>query len=358
MINNVSYLLALHSIDGLGPIRLKAILDYFKDPKLAWNASENDFLSIGLPKSIIQKISEARKTLNPDDLLATLKKDKIKFLTILDNRYPALLKEIYDPPIVFYYKGDETIFNNISIAVVGTRKITGYGRVVTEHFVSSFVAHGLVVTSGLARGVDSEAHRVTLKNSGKTIAVLGGGLNNIYPYENISLAEEIIAKGGIVLSEFSPNAPSMPGNFPARNRIISGLSKGVLVIEAALDSGSLITARIALEQGREVFAVPGPVTSELSKGPARLIKEGAILAMEPEDVYESIGVKKYVNTKSDINLSDDEKMVINILEQEDLHVDEISRKLGWSISKASAALLKMEIAGTVRNLGGGTYCKG
>ncbi len=269
---NIPYLLALHSIDGLGPIRLKAILDYFKDPKLAWEAQDK----------------KIKSKLEPQEYAKSIKDAGISWITLFDDSYPKLLKQIYDPPVVLYYKGEILPQDENAIAIVGTRRMTGYGKAITDQFTQLLVGYGLTIVSGLARGVDSEAHLAALKSGGRTIAVLGGGLNQIYPPENKNLAEKIIAGFGAIISEFLPNALSQPGNFPARNRIISGLSKAVLVTEASEDSGSLITARLALEQGREVFAVPGPITSKLSKGPIDLIKEGAKPIFNVEDILEEL----------------------------------------------------------------------
>ena len=274
-LTNQSYLLALHSTLGLGPIRLKAILDHFKDPKLAWEAQS----------------AQIRKNLEPENYAEAIKDQGISWFTIYDEDYPLLLKEIYDPPVVLYYKGEITPQDQSAIAVVGTRRMTSYGKAVTEQFTKDLVARGLTIVSGLARGVDSEAHWTALRAGGRTIAVLGGGLNKIYPPENRNLAEEIVKGHGALVSEFPPNSLPLPGNFPARNRIISGLSLAVLVTEAAEDSGSLITARLALEQGREVFAVPGPITSSLSKGPIDLIKAGARPVTNADEILEDLGIK-------------------------------------------------------------------
>lgn len=271
---NIPYLLTLHSIDGLGPIRLKAILDYFKDPKLAWEAQSID----------------ARKRLDPISYAKKISDSGIKWLTVFDKSYPKLLAQIYDPPIVLYYKGKIDNWNKPAIAVVGTRKMTSYGKLVAKQFTKGLSDAGLTIVSGLARGVDSQAHLTAVAENGRTIAVLGSGLNNIFPPENSSLAEKIASGYGAVISEFPPDEAALPGNFPARNRIISGLSLAVLIIEAAEDSGSLITARLALEQGRDVFAVPGPVTSYLSKGPINLIRQGAIAVSNPDEILEELGI--------------------------------------------------------------------
>lgn len=358
--SDIPYLLALHSIDGLGPIRLKAILDYFKDPKLAWEADIREIRAIGVPQSTLELLQKARNTLNPLKYAEDIQNSGISWITVFDEAYPKMLAQIYDPPVVLYYKGNLTDLDNKAIAVVGTRKITGYGKVITEQFTKGLVEGGLTIVSGLARGVDSQAHLTAVAEGGKTVAVLGGGLDNIFPPENRVLATKIAGGFGAVISEFPPDYPSLPGNFPARNRIISGLSLGVLVVEAAEDSGSLITARCALEQGREVFAVPGPVTSNLSKGPIDLIKEGARAVFSPDEILEELGISHKSN-KSNMtnltNLSEEEKKVLAVLENETRHIDEIGRQLQFSSAKVSAVLLKMEISGLVQSMGAGIYCK-
>lgn len=356
--NNIPYLLALHSVDGLGPIRLKAILDYFKDPKLAWEADKNKLSEIGITNSVINLLIEKRKSLNPLKYTEGIQKSGIKCMTIFDENYPISLKQIYAPPIVLFYKGQIIAEDEKSIAIVGTRKMTNYGLIATNRFTKDLTRAGFTIVSGLARGVDSEAHKTALSEGGRTIAVLGGGLNNIFPPENKTLAEKIMDGFGAVVSEFPPDAPSLPGNFPARNRIIAGLSKAVLVTEAASDSGSLITARLAIEQGREVFAVPGPITSSLSKGPAELIRDGARIVFESKDIFDELGVSTGSTPSVPMDgLSNDEKKILEILENETLHIDEISRTLDFTAAKTSAILLKMEIVGLVRSMGSGSYCK-
>lgn len=362
MVKNIAYLFALHSVEGLGTIRLKTLLDRFKDSKLAWEASERVLLEIGIPRNTAALLLEARKNLDPEKYMEGIQKLGLKWKTIFDSDYPKLLKEIYDPPVVFYYKGEFKPEDRRTIAVVGTRKMTGYGKMVTEKFTEEMVRAGFTIVSGLARGVDSAAHWAALNSGGRTMAVLGGGLNKIYPPENIRLAQQIIDGNGVILSEFPPDYPSLPGNFPARNRIISGLSLGVLVPEAAQDSGSLITARLAVEQGRDVFAVPGPVTSQLSRGPADLIKEGARLVFEAGEILEELGLSRVSKVADKISvskgdLSEAERKVLEVLENESKHVDEICRIVELDVAKTSAALLKMEISGLVRNLGSGIYCK-
>ena len=366
LMNNVQYLLALHTVDGLGPIRLKALIEYFKDPKLAWEANGTEIRSIGIPQTTINLLLETRKKLNPEEYAKSIEDSGIKWTTLFDDDYPAPLKQIYDPPVILYFKGEILPEDEKAIAIVGTRKMTGYGKAVTEQFTRGLVSGGLTIVSGLARGVDTQAHATALEGKGRTLAILGGGLpagrqslNQIFPPENTNLAKQIADGSGAVISEFPPDYPSLAGNFPARNRIISGLSKAVLVTEAAQDSGSLITARLALEQGREVYAVPGPITSSLSVGPIDLIKEGARPVSSAQDILDDLGMGNVSRVKDHVsreNLSESEKSIMDCLENESMHIDEICRKLNLQTSVVLATLLKMEIVGFVQNLGSGTYC--
>lgn len=358
--NNVAYLLALHSVDGLGPIRLKALLEYFKDPKVAWEADIKQIREIGIPQPVVDLLVETRKNLEPTKMLQDLEKQGIKWTTIFDDSYPKKLLQIYDPPVVIYYKGEFLPKDDKAIAIVGTRKMSGYGKMVTNQFATALSGYGFTIVSGLARGVDSEAHWSAIKSGGRTIAVLGGGLNQIYPPENIVLTDQIVGGKGVVMSEFPPEYPSMPGNFPARNRVISGLSLAVLVTEAASDSGSLITARLALEQGRDVFAIPGPINSDLSKGPTELIRDGARIVSEPGEILEELGMEEALSTMNQVSredLSQEEQKILEYLKNENRHIDEIGRNLNFSAAQVSGILLKMEISGLVRNLGGGVYCR-
>lgn len=355
----LEYLLVLHSIEGLGPSRIKKLFDYFGSFKAIWNAKINEFGQFKFPDKLLDNFKTSKKTLDSDEYFGKLQKSGIKVITIFDENYPVLLKEIYSAPMVIYYKGEinDEILKSC-FGVVGTRKPTGYGRVVTEKLTKELSEAGLTIVSGLARGVDTVAHQAAIDSGGKTIAVLGGGLFQIFPSENYNLAKKIINGFGAVLTEFPPSYPHLPGNFPARNRIISGLSKGVLVTEAAEDSGSLITARLALEQGREVFAVPGPITSSMSEGTSVLLKEGAKLVSSVSDILEELGIKVSKTTAADLsNLSKEEKEILELIADEGKHVDEIARILKEKISDVSGILLKLEIMGIVKNLGAGNYIR-
>ncbi|MBI2593231.1 DNA-protecting protein DprA [Candidatus Daviesbacteria bacterium] len=353
----LGYLLALHFVEGLGPARIKKLFDYFGSFEAVWNAKVSEYNQFKFPEKLIENLKIAKKSVDPDEYLLRLQKNGIKIITIFDKNYPKLLKEIHDPPMIIYYKGeisDEVLGK--CFAVVGTRKPTGYGRVVTEKLTRELAGAGLTIVSGLARGVDTIAHKVTIEANCKTLAVLGGGLNQIFPSENLGLAEKIASGFGAVLTEFPPSYPHLAGNFPARNRIISGLSKGVLVTEAAEDSGSLITARLALEQNREVFAVPGPITSSMSEGTSFLLKEGAKLVSSAQDILDELGIKPRSKVNlSTLNLTKEEAEILDLIKDESRHVDELSRILKKPIAEISGILLKLEIIGIVKNLGAGNY---
>lgn len=356
---DLPFLLVLHSIEGLGPSRLKKLFDFFGSFQAIWNAKLSEFSQFKFPDKLIENLKIAKRDLDPADYWGRLQKNGIKIITIFDENYPSSLREITGAPMIIYYKGviDDLVLERC-FGVVGTRKPTGYGRIVTEKLTKELVEAGLTIVSGLARGVDTIAHITTIESGGKTLAVLGGGLNQIFPAENIRLAEKIANGFGAILTEFPPSYPHLAGNFPARNRIIAGLSKGVLVTEAAEDSGSLITARLAIEQGREVFAVPGPITSSMSEGTSVLLKDGAKLVSSAQDILEELGIKSGPVIKvADLNLSPDEKEILELIKDESRHVDEIARELKKKIADVSSILLKLEIMGAVKNLGAGNYIK-
>jgi DNA processing protein len=274
---------------GLEPKKIDNVIVAFKDPDQIFKAGLNDLNQIpALGSSDIEKILAFRNSKDLDQELELINKEKIDCLDIFDEDYPDLLRQIANPPLVLYIKGDRGVLSKFSFAIVGSRNPTQYGLSMTAEFSSSLSALGIVIISGLARGIDTIAHVEALKN-GETIAVLGSGLLNVYPRENRDLAERISQKGAVI-SEFSLNSSPLKENFPRRNRIVSGLSKGILVVEAAARSGALITARLGCEQNREVFALPGNIDSPLSKGTHRLIKEGAKLVDSLEDILEELNI--------------------------------------------------------------------
>jgi DNA processing protein len=286
----VKDLILLNMIEGIGPIKLKTLLDEFKEPAQILKASIDKLQSVkGIRTVIAQAIKKANLDNDIDREISLIKKYEINIITIFDKNYPENLKNIYDPPVVLYVKGKINKQDELSVSIVGSRKCTYYGMNMADKIAERLAYCGVTIVSGLARGIDTSAHKGALK-SGRTIAVLGSGLGNIYPAENRLLAEKI-AQNGAVVSEFPMRMPPNKQNFPRRNRLISGLAKAVLVVEAANKSGALITADFALEQGRDVFAVPGMADRLSSLGTNALIKQGAKLVENAKDILDELKVK-------------------------------------------------------------------
>jgi DNA processing protein len=357
--DNLPYLLALHSIYGLGNVRLSRLLEYYQDPINIWNASSKELLSLQIPDSVINEVSKLKKEVDPEKYLKSLLEQKINIVTIFDKGYPKGLTQIDNPPLIIYYRGSFSAKDKDAFAVVGSRKVSGYGRVVTEKLTDGLIDYGLTIVSGLAQGVDTIAHQTAINRGSRTIAVLGGGINIIFPPQNKRLAQDISGGLGVVLSEYPPNAPHLAGNFPQRNRIVAALSKGVLVTEAALASGSLITARLSLEQGKDVFAVPGPINSYLSEGTNNLIKSGAVCTTSVEDITNYLGLEKSHLTLGNkaLKLIGLEQEIFNLLSSESKHIDEITQILRKDISHVNSCLIKMELNGFIINLGNNYYSK-
>ncbi len=338
---NLAYLVALHLTNRLSPKKFQKLLKQYKDPKKAWEA-------------------KADASLNPEKYLEEITKKGIKILTIFDQDYPELLKQIYDPPVVLYYLGKFPDPDLPKVAVVGSRKATEYGKIITKQLVSGLVQNGVVIVSGLARGIDTIAHETAVEHKGYTIAVLGSGLSKIFPHENTKLVQSIVeGEFGAVISEFPPDTDALPFNFPLRNRIIAGLSQAVLVTEAAEKSGSLITARLGLEAGRDIFAVPGQITSWVCQGTNQLIKNGAFLATSHQDILEVLGISNSIDQSKKVsqakNLTKLELSLLAALKNEQKHIDILCRELKIDSSIASSNLIKMELFGLVKNLGSGIY---
>ncbi len=357
------YWLALSTIEGLGSIRISKLLQYFGDALSIWKASEKElFQAIGI-RSLVRKIVKHREKIDVSELLDRMEKHKINYMTLIDTGYPEILKNIYDPPPVLFYKG-EISFKEPAIAIVGSRRSTGYGRKTAEKLAYELVQRGITVISGLARGIDTHGHIGALKAKGRTIAVLGSGLDIIYPPDNKELFIEIIKKG-LVISEYPPGVEPYPGNFPQRNRIISALSMGIVVIEAAQRSGSLITADLALEQGKEVFAVPGNIDRPGSRGTNNLIKNGAKLVTGVDDILEELFLFKKAQINNSENgsaaiypeLKDEEKKVLKVIQEDtEVHINDIIQRTGWDVSRVNTILLKLELKGLVSKEPGKKYC--
>lgn len=351
------YWLALANAPGIGPARFKILLDHLKTPQSVWDLNPEEVIKI-LGEKLGNLFLEYKKNIDPSVLIKDIINKNIRLLKWDDSEYPELLKEISDPPPVLYYRGEILKRDKLAVAVVGSRKMTSYGREVTNTITTDLVNSGLTIVSGLAVGVDAAAHQASIQAHGRTIAVLGGGLDKIYPSYHQKLAEEIWSGNGAVVSEFPPDYPPSPGNFPARNRIISGLSLGVLVTEAAKGSGSLITAGCALEQGRDVFAVPGPIYSRTSEGTAELIKQGAKLVSSSQDILDELNLTSVFSNKNTVDessLTKEEKQIVSILKDGAKMADEIVRLTDLTTSQVNSLLSLLELKGVIKNLGGNQY---
>jgi DNA processing protein len=351
------YWVAFSLVKGIGAVRFQAVLNYFGDPQIAWGAPTEALRQAGLSDKIIENLVRTRDQVDLDKLWEEMEQKNISILIQQDESYPKRLNEIDQPPPVLYTQGNINPDDEWSVAIVGTRRVTAYGRQVAEDIAGSLARNGLTIISGLARGVDSIAHQAALDAGGRTIAVLGSGLDRIYPPENRQLAEQIKANGAII-SEFSPNTPPEASNFPQRNRLISGLSLAVLVIEAGIKSGALITAAFAADQGREVFAVPGNITSPGSRGTNRLIQNGAHPLLSAEQVLEILELSMVAEHRSArVALPSDavEAQLFETLGEEPLHIDEITNRTEIPVEKVTATLALMELKGMVRQVGGMQY---
>lgn len=298
---DIDYWVWLSTLSGLGPVKAGKLLEAYKNPREIFYLSEAELKrNRQITAKNVEEIINMEKRERVNSINEKMLKNDIKIITLFDSNYPKLLRQIYDPPVALYYRGDFKQ-SEFSIAIVGTRKTTNYGALTAKRLSFELALRGVQIVSGLARGIDSIAHEGCLDAAGKTVAVLGCGPEYIYPPENSRLYENILKSGGLILSEYPPGTPPLQHNFPARNRIISGLSSGVLIVEAAKRSGSLITAGCALEQGREVFAVPGNIDCAYSRGTNQLIRDGAKIVLEVEDILEEFGFQEdieNVNNKS------------------------------------------------------------
>lgn len=358
-----TYFVGFSVFPGIGPVRFKLLLTYFGTAQRAWKAPVHKLLEIGLPEKLVHEFDDFRKTFDAPEYFQDLKQTNAVAITIDDPHYPKLLKQIPDAPFVLYVKGKKgkTPINlDRTIGIVGTRKITPYGEEVTRRLTEDLVAYGFTIISGMAYGVDAVAHRAAIDAGGQTIAVLGCGIDVIAPPSNTNLYHEIAGGHGAIVSEMPLGLRPNKGLFPARNRIISGLSLGVVVTEGADDSGALITARNASEQGREVFAVPGPITSEYSKGPAKLLKNGAKLVESVEDILEELDLGHLAKGKSNQKYTGEnaeEKKILAVLADHPLYIDDIVRASKLSTQTVSVTLTVLEMKGAIRDIGDKQYVR-
>jgi DNA processing protein len=370
-----TYWLALALTPGLGPTRIKKLIEQYGTAERVFHASLTELEATGMRAVSAQSIATGKSLELAQQECAKAVEARARIISLSDPEYPQRLKEIYDPPVVLFVKGSIDVLAQPGIAMVGTRHPTPYGSGMAERLSTDLAARGLVIISGLARGIDTASHRGAVAAKGKTIAVLGTGIDVMYPKENTRLTEQIVALGGALITEFPVGTPPTPQNFPIRNRIISGMSAGVLVVEAAEYSGTRITSRLALEQNRDVYAVPGNVTNKNSWGPNTLIKQGAKLVATWEDVWEELPPDLQVMLGSMQNESPEpetaslfpdevksphEKKILKLLKpDESTHIDQLVEFLEneMSSSEIFAALFELELNGKVRQLPGKNFVK-
>ncbi len=352
------YWIGFNLIPGIGRVKFTQIENYFGDIEKAWHAGPDEFKKAGLDDSAVNSVVQWRPKISLDAEIEKLERYNIKAFNYHDNGYPSRLKEIHDFPPVIYIRGNILDEDEYCLAVVGTRNPSAYGRQLTEEIVSELARNKITIVSGLAKGIDTIAHRSALNAGGRTVAVMGGGLDSVYPAENANLARNII-KNGAMASEYAPGTKPRPENFPRRNRIMSGLCLGVLVIEAGETSGSLITAHLAFEQDREVFAIPGSVLSPASIGTNKLIMEGtARLVRNAGDILQELNltaVAEQLEIKEVIPSSDTEALILKNLGAEPKHIDEVCRASGLPVSVTSSTLAMMELKGMVKQIGAMNY---
>jgi DNA processing protein len=344
-------------VKGIGAVRFHMLLETFGDARRAWLASPEELVAAGLSQKITASLVKIRSQVNLEQIWDNLTAKGIQVITWEDETYPRYLREVDQPPPVLYLQGSFVPDDDWAVAVVGTRRVTAYGRQVAEEVAGTLGRSGVTVVSGLARGIDAIAHQAALNAGGRTLAVLGSGVDRIYPPEHHKLAERIIAHGALV-SDYAPGTPPDASNFPPRNRIISGLARAVVVVEAGLDSGALITASFAAEQGRDVFAVPGNINTPQSQGTNRLIRDGAHPLLSPQDVLELLNLSMATEqrlARTALPADASEAQLLQVLSRQPLHVDEIRSQTGMPIEKVTATLALMELKGMVRQVGGMNY---
>ncbi|GCE17889.1 DNA-processing protein DprA [Dictyobacter kobayashii] len=360
-LEELAYWIAFSRVMGIGPVRFQMLLDYFEeDVARAWQATAHELACVGLDQRTIESFLKQRACIDPPHELKRIEKLRIQVITWKDALYPPLLRKIEYSPPVLYACGQLTSDDlHYSIGVVGTRKMSHYGRQVTEHFTKELVKGRITIVSGLALGVDTVAHNTALDNGGRTIAVLACGLDTIYPPENYHLARQIVDSGqGVLLTAFPLGIKPEAGNFPARNHIISGLSLGVLVTEAPPKSGALITANSALTQGREVYAVPSNIFSANGAGVNKLIRDGAHPVTDVSDILDHLNIHTVPQDET-LTLrqpaNQEERVLLALLTREPQHIDDLIRASGFAAHTVTATLTILELDGLIKHVGNMQY---
>jgi len=351
---------ALNLIPALGPVNLTKLLNYCGGFLKAWNADGQDYFNAGISPKTVDKIITDKQKINPEQSFAETTRRQIEILLISEKSYPQLLKEIIPAPPLLYVRGNKKVLNSLTVAVVGTRKISSYGTMACEEITLGLTNSGMTIVSGLAYGADAVALQTVVDNRGKGIAVLASDLNDtsIAPRSNFNLAQKILEKGCLV-SEYPLGYSVQKQNFPIRNRIISGLSLGTLVVEADIESGALITANYSLEQNREVFAIPGSIFSPTSRGTNQLIKSGAKVVTSANDILEELNLDTEIveAQTNNIEITEIESKILELLSKIPIHIDEIIKSAQVNPAIISANLTLLEIKGRIKNLGGAKYVK-
>jgi DNA processing protein len=355
------YWVALSVAAGIGPVRFQRLLQLCGDARGAWNASDLELAAAGLERRSVDSLRDLRRKTTPERLAARLTELNIEALTLLDDGYPPNLREIADPPPVLFTRGSLRPEDANAVAIVGTRRATTYGRAVTERLAADLARAGVTIVSGLAKGIDTAAHQATVQAGGRTLAVLGNGLDQIYPPQNTTLAQRIQSAGALV-SEFPPGVPPDAINFPRRNRVIAGLARATLIVEAGVRSGALITADFALEQGRDVLVVPGSILSPMSAGVNELLKQGAAPVTCADDILSLLDANSCVESarpmaRAVLDLGPQESSVWEALDGEPRHVDDVARSLGRAAGDVSATLAVLELKGMARQVGAMLYTR-
>lgn len=356
---DLPYWLAFHRIPGIGRQRFAQLQRHFQTLASAWVAGGDELIAAGLDRRTASSIVARRATLEPEREIERLDRLGVRAITWLDPHYPARLREIHDAPVILYVRGELLPEDEWCVTVVGTRKATAYGRAVTQELAGDLATSRVTVVSGLALGADGIAHTAALDAGGRTLAVLGCGVDIIYPPQHRQLASRIVERGAI-LSDYPPGTEPRADHFPRRNRILSGLALGTLITEGDRKSGAMITARLAMEHNREVFAVPGSVLSQQSEGPNLLIQQGAKLVRCVADILEELNLSMaahQLNFAEEIPLDESEAELLARLSNEPTHIDEVRRDSGLPIQTVSSALAMLELKGMVRQVGNMSFVR-
>lgn len=349
--------LGFNLVPGVGPARFRRLINHFGSAEDAWRATPAALVAAGLDPRTVEGIVARRARIDLDRELRRIERCGAQLLSWDDPSYPSLLKHVVDAPPLLYVRGSLRPSDELALAVVGTRRASVYGKQVCERLVAEIAGRGVTVVSGLARGIDAAAHRAALGAGGRTVAVLACGVDIVYPAEHASLADEVAAHGALI-SEYPLGSSPDAGNFPARNRIISGMSRATLVVEAGQTSGALITANFALDQGRDVLAVPGSIFAPGCVGTNRLIQSGAKPILDVDDILEELDVVTVGQQLEFRAVAPDdpvERSLLEVLTGEPTHVDEIARRLALPVANVSSALALLELKGMARHVGGMHY---